>query len=391
MTNPGTNPAKVIVTCDCGFEMLVSVAHIGKTGTCVSCKKKLKITTENTRPFVEPPSAAAPSGRQQDDLSQLIIRARELEGQERYSEAAETCKSILAQDDTHVEAWYTLGLCYYRLGDLEQSRLVLQKADELGHRPAKVLLREVESAGPAGQPHEAQPAPPPPPDASPATGPLESPKAPPPAIEFEFLGTPVALWGRTLLALLVTVVTLGIGYPFMLVYVTKWMAHNTLIAGERLEFRGRGSALLGWLVLLPFFAVFTLGIGTLWVPYLVTRWFLHNTYRQDQQFEFDADFAECWGVSWIYMWVFPMLTLSLLLPWGLKRWTMWLCTRTFVGGRQLEFRGSAMTLFGWMLLNIVLYPVHILSLGFTACLVAIQIAKWYVRNLRFAEARVPQV
>ena len=201
----------------------------------------------------------------------------------------------------------------------------------------------------------------------------------------------MALWGRSLLALLVTVVTLGIGYPFMIVYVVKWMAHNTVVAGERLEFRGSGLALLGWLVLSPFFIIFTLGLGMFWAPYLVTRWFLRNMYRQDQQFEFDADFAECYGVSFIYMYLFPLITMSLLFPWGMKHWTMWLCKRTFVGGRQLEFHGSAMELFGWMLLNILLYPVHVVSLGFTACWISIRIAKWYVGNLRFAGARVAQL
>jgi hypothetical protein len=55
--------ADLILTCKCGQQMKVPEDALGKTGTCVSCGKRLKITKRNTSVFMEavsPPATSPP-------------------------------------------------------------------------------------------------------------------------------------------------------------------------------------------------------------------------------------------------------------------------------------------------------------------------------------------
>lgn len=46
-------PSRLVVTCCCGFEMLVSADDLGKTGSCAKCKSELSVTNDNTRPYLQ--------------------------------------------------------------------------------------------------------------------------------------------------------------------------------------------------------------------------------------------------------------------------------------------------------------------------------------------------
>jgi hypothetical protein len=198
---------------------------------------------------------------------------------------------------------------------------------------------------------------------------------------------------------------------FLIAWQLQWFVGSVSCRGERLEFRGTGADLLLWMLLAPCFVFFTLGCGAVFLPYLFTRWCITNTYFRNERYRFQGDFAEWYGVTFIYL-VFPMIVLlplsfifSLLfaavfilflpvpflgvllwLSWGVKRFNMWMCKNTYVGGRQLRFTGDVLPLFGWTLLNLVATPAHIVTLNFTACLIGLQIVKWSVRGNRFAGA-----
>lgn len=70
-----------------------------------------------------------------------------------------------------------------------------------------------------------------------------------------FDGGILQLTGYSLLAALLSIVTLGIGFPWTLCMLKRWETRHTVIENHRLEFDGRGLQLLGrWivLVLLPY-------------------------------------------------------------------------------------------------------------------------------------------
>lgn len=82
---------------------------------------------------------------------------------------------------------------------------------------------------------------------------------------FTFDGGAATYVGTGVLAFLITVCTLGFGYPFALVLRERWRAKHSYIDGRRLVFTGSAWGLFGnwvkWLLL----CMVTLGIYSFWV------------------------------------------------------------------------------------------------------------------------------
>ena len=94
---------------------------------------------------------------------------------------------------------------------------------------------------------------------------------------FRFDGGAATYIGTALLGVLITVVTLGICYPFALVLNERWRAKHSSIDGQRLIFTGSAMALFGtwikWLAL----SVITLGIYLFWVGPRIVQWKWEHT------------------------------------------------------------------------------------------------------------------
>ena len=94
---------------------------------------------------------------------------------------------------------------------------------------------------------------------------------------FHFDGGAATYLGTGILGALITVLTLGICYPFALVLKERWKAKHSYIDGQRLTFTGSAVGLFGnwikWLLLI----VVTLGIYLLWVVPRITKWKGENT------------------------------------------------------------------------------------------------------------------
>jgi uncharacterized membrane protein YjgN (DUF898 family) len=98
--------------------------------------------------------------------------------------------------------------------------------------------------------------------------------------QFAFDGGAATYFGTGLLAFLVTVLTLGICYPFALVLRERWRAKHSYIDGHRLRFTGSAWTLFGnwikWLLL----CLITLGIYGLWVGPRIARFkWEHTTFE----------------------------------------------------------------------------------------------------------------
>jgi uncharacterized membrane protein YjgN (DUF898 family) len=94
---------------------------------------------------------------------------------------------------------------------------------------------------------------------------------------FKFHGGAASYIGIGIVSFLLTVLTLGIAYPWALCMQQSWKIDNTTINGRRLKFYGNGFSLLGlwikWLLLL----VVTLGIYSLWIGPSLQKWIVENT------------------------------------------------------------------------------------------------------------------
>ena len=95
--------------------------------------------------------------------------------------------------------------------------------------------------------------------------------------QFAFDGGAATYFGTCLLALLITVLTLGICYPFALLLRLRWRAKHSFIDGHRLAFTGSAWGLFGhWLKWL-FLIIITLGIYSFWVVPRLQRWIWEST------------------------------------------------------------------------------------------------------------------
>jgi uncharacterized membrane protein YjgN (DUF898 family) len=92
-----------------------------------------------------------------------------------------------------------------------------------------------------------------------------------------FDGGAATYLGTGLLAVLITICTLGICYPFALVLNQRWRAKHSYIDGQRLVFTGSAVGLFGswikWFVL----CIITAGIYSFWVGPRIARWKWEHT------------------------------------------------------------------------------------------------------------------
>jgi uncharacterized membrane protein YjgN (DUF898 family) len=94
---------------------------------------------------------------------------------------------------------------------------------------------------------------------------------------FRFDGGAATYLGTGILALVLTVCTLGICYPFALVLGQRWRAKHTYIDGRRLIFTGSAVGLFGLWIKWFLLCVITLGIYGFWVAPRVQKWKVEHT------------------------------------------------------------------------------------------------------------------
>ena len=93
-----------------------------------------------------------------------------------------------------------------------------------------------------------------------------------------FDGGLLQLIGWKLLGFFVTVLTLGICYPWALCMVYGWEARHTVINGQRLRFDGTAVQLFGNWIKWFLLTIITAGIYGFWVGIKVKRWKTKHTH-----------------------------------------------------------------------------------------------------------------
>lgn len=80
-----------------------------------------------------------------------------------------------------------------------------------------------------------------------------------------------------ILGCLITILTLGIGYPWAVCMVYGWKVNHTVIEGRRLKFIGSPIGLLGNWIKWFFLCIITFGIYTFWLFIALEKWKVKNT------------------------------------------------------------------------------------------------------------------
>lgn len=93
-----------------------------------------------------------------------------------------------------------------------------------------------------------------------------------------FDGGLLQLIGWSILGVIITVITLGICYPWALCMQYGWKIRHTVINGQRLAFDGSAVQLFGnwikWLLL----CLITFGIYSFWLGIALEKWKTKHTY-----------------------------------------------------------------------------------------------------------------
>lgn len=95
--------------------------------------------------------------------------------------------------------------------------------------------------------------------------------------QFAFDGGAATYVGTGLLALLITVCSLGFCYPFALVLRERWRAKHSYIDGHRLRFTASAWGLFGNWIKWFLLCIVTLGVYSFWVGPRIARWKWEHT------------------------------------------------------------------------------------------------------------------
>lgn len=92
-----------------------------------------------------------------------------------------------------------------------------------------------------------------------------------------FDGGLLQLIGWRILGTLVTVLTLGICFPWSYCMIYRWEAKHTVINGRRLTFNGTAAQLFGKWLLWLLLTIITVGIYSFWVQIKLKQWKTKHT------------------------------------------------------------------------------------------------------------------
>ncbi len=160
--------ATKILECECGARILPRIEQNEMRGTCPRCGKIIAVRLEKPEgDFISPKDSPVSKegshnnvvklsmpddglegvGKSQLSFSSDIkVRSREaatLVSRGKIVEAIALYRWICEESPEHRDAYYGLGYCYYKLGDLPRSRWMLEKAVSLEHPNASKLLLKV--------------------------------------------------------------------------------------------------------------------------------------------------------------------------------------------------------------------------------------------------------
>jgi len=92
-----------------------------------------------------------------------------------------------------------------------------------------------------------------------------------------FDGSLISLIGWKIAGFFVTVLTLGICFPWALCMVYGWKINSTKIHDHRMKFSGKATSLIGHWLLWLFLCYVTFGIYIFLVPIALEKWKVKNT------------------------------------------------------------------------------------------------------------------
>ena len=201
-----------------------------------------------------------------------------------------------------------------------------------------------------------------------------------------FTGGAAANFFLALLTRAVSLFTLFIAYPTMMCWRMRWKVSHTYYCGRQLCFDGTARALFGKYMLWLLLSVLTLGIfAALALPGKLARWQLEHTHIAGQEGKGESAYTgKIWGVFRVNVItkLVTLFTLSLGAYWAHCYKERWYAAHRRIDGYALAFDGTGRQCFAayirWVLLTL-------LTLGVYAFWLFVKAEDWTARHTRFAQ------
>ena len=202
-----------------------------------------------------------------------------------------------------------------------------------------------------------------------------------------FTGGAFSYFFRNLAAAFVTSITFGLLYPVMYCWIQRWVASHTYYNGRQLVFDGKGGQLFGKYIVWLLLTIVTLGIYSLWVPVKMEKWRVSHLHFADgtpveNGSHFDGSALGYIGRSLLVVLV-STITFGFGIYWGICYLQRWLTKNTVIDGAKLTFDGTAIKLFGKM---IVWFLLTVVTCGIFSFWLPVKSMKWFVSNTNIVEA-----
>lgn len=201
----------------------------------------------------------------------------------------------------------------------------------------------------------------------------------------QFTGGAFAYFFRNLAVGLVSSLTLGLLLPAMLCWQQRWVARHTFINGRQQSFDGKGIQLFGKYLLWLLLTIVTLGIFSLWLPVKIKKWTTKHTHFVDGEATEDSSYFDGSTLGYIgrslLVGLISGITFGFGIFWGTCYLNRWMASHTVIDGDRLAFDGKGINLFGkyllWMLLTIV-------TLGIFSFWLPVKELKWMTSHTNIA-------
>lgn len=174
------------------------------------------------------------------------------------------------------------------------------------------------------------------------------------------------------LTAVVSLITLGLACPAMICWKNRWIAKHTYINNRQLDFDGKGHQLFGRFMLWLLLSVITVGIYyVVCMKVAVTKWevkhthFAYGTEREDGEgkslSKFDGRWYQLLGVNLLTGFV-TVITLTFGAYWAHCYKERWYCKHKTIDGYELYFDGKAIQYFGkrvlWTFLTCITFGIY---------------------------------
>lgn len=203
--------------------------------------------------------------------------------------------------------------------------------------------------------------------------------------ESKFDGHLIQLIGWLLLGGLVTICTLGIGFPIAYCWVLNWYYKHSIYDGKRVSFDGKPSQLIGkwikWIIL----CIPTLGLYIFVIPKNLMQWRASHTHLEGE-LPFLGGYFTANAIGYFFMRILfnllYLLSFVIFVPFIISFKNRYLLKHTVVDGRILKFTGHGANLLGrfllWSLLSVITLSIY-------SWFIPMRFARWINKHTHLKE------